>query len=477
MLALAGLVGGCAELASRAEFRDAGSPPDTGTVDMGTADTGALDTGLVDAMPDAPPDTADGAVADAGLGCPPVDERELVALPTSIPSDTTLTCDNLYRLTGRTYVTDGAVLTVEPGVVVQAGSSEGLVITSGARIRAEGTAAEPIVFTSSVDEPDREEGDWVGLTLVGDAPIDSGSDTVSGLGSRSRYGGDDPTHDCGTLRYVRIDYAGDDPSSGINLPGLGLYGCGTDTVVDYVHVKRADDDGVRVCGGTVNLSHVIVTGAVEDGLDWEDGWVGRLQFLVVQQHDRFSLASAIDGEGSGSAPVLFNVTLIGAPSGVRPAILLQGGSAGRIENAIVTGFEIEAIDVGDAGSAAHAMTDPVGLEVAHSIFFAIGATGTIFFVDESATDDDGGFIETDYFMHPDRANRFDVDPLMSVLARRVSRPDFKPLAGTPALTGGRVPLPIFFDTSANFVGAIDPASDEDWTHGWTDYTVDGFFGF
>ena len=60
----------------------------------------------------------------------------------SITQNLKLTKDNTYRLIGTVYVTNNAVLTIEPGTVIR-GDKEScgtLVITKGSKIMAEGTA-------------------------------------------------------------------------------------------------------------------------------------------------------------------------------------------------------------------------------------------------------------------------------------------------------------------------------------------------
>src|SRR5690606_13500288 len=130
-----------------------------------------------------------------------------------IASDTTWTADNTYVLTNLTYVAGGSTLTIEPGTVVQGREGSALVVTAGSRLVAEGTAEEPIVLTSAVAEGGRAPGDWGGVVLLGNAPINlpGGTNQIEGIDpteDRGTYGGTDAAHDCGSLRYVRIEFAG-----------------------------------------------------------------------------------------------------------------------------------------------------------------------------------------------------------------------------------------------------------------------------
>ncbi|MEY4008434.1 MAG: hypothetical protein RLZZ467_1501, partial [Gemmatimonadota bacterium] len=73
-------------------------------------------------------------------------------ISSDITINRTLFKDTTYTLSGFIKVTNGATLTIQPGTVIKGdynivGSS--LFITRGAKIQAVGTAAAPIVFTSS----------------------------------------------------------------------------------------------------------------------------------------------------------------------------------------------------------------------------------------------------------------------------------------------------------------------------------------
>src|SRR6187402_1844237 len=88
-----------------------------------------------------------------------------------ITENTTLSKKDVYILQGNVYVTNNAVLTIEPGTVI-IGDSESkgsLVITKGAQIIAEGSETDPIVFTSN--KSIKKAGDWGGIIVLGDAPI------------------------------------------------------------------------------------------------------------------------------------------------------------------------------------------------------------------------------------------------------------------------------------------------------------------
>ena len=67
-----------------------------------------------------------------------------------ITTNTTLLKKNTYLLQGPVYVTNNAVLTIEPGTVIKGDyeTNGALVITKGAQIIANGTETDPIVSVS-----------------------------------------------------------------------------------------------------------------------------------------------------------------------------------------------------------------------------------------------------------------------------------------------------------------------------------------
>src|SRR5690606_9485742 len=116
------------------------------------------------------------------------------------------------------------------------------------------------------------------------------------------YGGDDEEHDCGSLKYVRVEWAGFQISLDNELNGISVAGCGSKTTLDYVQVHRGSDDGIEFWGGSAQASHIVVSGAQDDSIDWDSGFQGKIQFLVVQQHsDGDSLIEADNGADNNDA--------------------------------------------------------------------------------------------------------------------------------------------------------------------------------
>ena len=194
-----------------------------------------------------------------------------------IDKDLKLTKNNTYKLIGTVYVTNKAILTIEPGTIIR-GDKEScgtLVITKGCKIMAEGTAAEPIVFTSNNSNLMRKPGDWGGIIILGEAPINkiSGSSFLDfNLDSAvSYYGGKDINSNSGILKYVRIEYSGHKINALKELNGLSLGGVGRGTKFEFIQISFSNDDSFECYGGDVNFNNLISYRATDDDFDFTQG--------------------------------------------------------------------------------------------------------------------------------------------------------------------------------------------------------------
>ena len=297
-----------------------------------------------------------------------------------------------YRLVGRVDVGRdlgaagnaatgvAATLTVEPGVTVFGDeASDLLIINRGSRINAVGTPSQPIVFTGKEDIAGTANAAttnrlWGGVILLGRAPIRGCSTAVAqgtlecqnavegitaATGRQALYGGATAADTSGTMRYVQIRYPGEfltSAAAGDDLNGLTLGGVGSATDISFLQVHNSGDDGIEVFGGTVNMKNLVITGALDDSLDFDDGWTGAVQFLVIKQTpnsggpDRLfegsnrtvaSLAGTLN-----TNPTIANFTAVGIRTNSAGANL-QGivlnntggtpGGSGRFLNGVVTG--------------------------------------------------------------------------------------------------------------------------------------------
>jgi hypothetical protein len=335
-----------------------------------------------------------------------------------------------------------------------------MIIAQGGKINAVGTWASPIIFTSDQPVGQRARADWGGLIINGRAPLNTPGGQSIGEGDTGTYGGTDPADSSGTLKYVRVEYAGTEFSPDNELNGIAFQGVGNGTVVDYIQVHFNQDDGVEFFGGTVNVKHVLVTNARDDSVDWTEGWTGKAQFVVAQQNGQ-EADNGIEADNSAenndlvprSAPTIYNLTLIGDPDAEQgtesdDGMLIREGTAGTFRNFIVTGFK------------------EIGINVDHAATIAQGQSGALSFDNAIVFGNTPNF-DADATPFVTGKNIAVVDPQL-VDPFSHTFPDFRPAKGSPALDAKRVNSPPddgFFDAGANFLGGVGPT--DNWARGWT----------
>jgi len=387
----------------------------------------------------------------------------------SIDEDTVWSEDTI--LDGIVTVKDGAVLTVEPGVVVRGKNGSALVIAQGSRLEAVGSADAPIVFTSSQAEGSRARGDWGGVVLLGEAETNlmGGIGIAEGLEDQPNYGGGgspDLASSCGSLSYVRVEYAGFELTTDNELNGITFYACGSGTVVDHVQVHMGEDDGIEMFGGAWSGSHILITGAGDDSVDIDQGWSGQLQYVVIQQDPGTgNFAFEISNQEANrdaeprTSPRLANVTALGGSGSKSAGLKLKEGAAGEFYNMIVMGFNNAGVELTEEQTEAQADGDNIVIQ--NSLFFNNDASGSgAYVVSEGSTWDLLGFVEDPTF-----SNLFDVDPML--VSTAWGSLDVAPDAASPVHIG-TIP-PSGFE-AAGYIGAVEN-SDSDWTKGWTSFVT------
>lgn len=320
-------------------------------------------------------------------------------LTTDITTSRTLYADTTYTLKGFVHVANGATLTIQPGTTIKGdytilGSS--LMVLRGAKIQAVGTADAPIVFTSSRAAGQRQAGDWGGLIIVGNAPINrSGSVEIEGSGTDGQTvvggknyqvlysGGNTPTDNSGELKYVRVEFAGFAPSLNNELNAFTFAAVGSGTKVSYVNAVAGLDDSFEFFGGGFDLSYGVAFEGEDDQFDMSEGFQGRLQFLISYKSTNVpirtgagSYATDMEGiendgcNGSGcdlgfdtapfTQPVVANFTLIGPASqsitgaGGGFGMMLRRGTGGYYVNGVLARYPAAGISLRDAATFARA---------------------------------------------------------------------------------------------------------------------------
>ena len=422
------------------------------------------------------------------------------ATVTAVPLSRTLYADTLYKLSGFVKVSNGATLTIQPGTRIVgdpavAGSS--LWILRGAKIDAQGTAAAPIVFTSSKAPGERKTGDWGGIIIIGNGVISrTGTVLTEGpAGVAENYGGGNNNADnSGTLRYVRIEFAGLDVSGGGNseLNGLSMYGVGNGTTVEYVQSVAGLDDSFEWWGGAVDGRYLVSYEAGDDHFDTSEGYVGRNQFLIGYQSTRLTPAPGtgllatdpqgfeMDGcSGSGctngefttplSDPVFANFTMVGMgaaetqASGGNGAVIRRGTRV-VLHNGIIAGWKGTAINVRDAST-----NTTNGFLVQNVVLAANGKN-----YDDVTANPAGPFGQASKFTTSNHVVSVGTAASLFTSLANASL-DWTPAAGSPAAAGGGTVAPpagrtanFFGGTLSNttYMGAADPAGPK-WWAGWT----------
>lgn len=393
-------------------------------------------------------------------------DRPVIVVTNEVTGDETWVASNYYVLRGAVFVRSGATLNIQAGtwVIGEAGSTGTLVVERGGRINAIGTRTQPIVFTSDQAPGSRARGDWGGIIINGRAPINVPGGEAEGEGDTGVYGGTDPNDNSGTLRYVRLEFAGTEFSPDNELNGLALQGVGRGTTIEFIQVHMNRDDAFEWFGGTVDAKYLIASNTGDDSFDWTFGWVGRAQFLIAKQRgDDADNGIEADGNEFGndflprSNPQIYNITMCGDPAGPESprAVLFRRGTAFTFRNFLITGFRTTGIQI-DGGASLGQVTNGTS---------QLGS-GVVWNNGTPLHSSVAPFVASGRF--PDV--RTNVDAGLTGCASGASEtPNFQPTLAS--LAGGQLgpiqPPNDGFFSAVTYIGAVPPLPGDDWTKGWT----------
>lgn len=422
--------------------------------------------------------TTGGATLGTGgdpVACVNGDDPALIPtpVPTEITADTMLTCDHVWLLTATTTVR-GATLSVEPGTTVLGTDGAALVVEKDARIHAVGRPDAPIVFTSGNPKGNRQRADWGGLVLLGLGLVNTpnGVGQAEGFPSPPSYGGTDPAHNCGTLQYVRVEYAGNEIVTDNELNGITFYACGTGTVVDHVQSHMGSDDAFEFFGGGFHATHIVATGMGDDAIDADLGFRGSLQYVFVHQDPLFGDGnhglewsnSPLDFTSTPvTSPWISNMTFIGqgpaGNAGKSIGFTVKEGAEAHIYNSYFTNVSGPAATIQDEQTVT--MASAGGLVVQGAYFGTHG--GFIHAGDELSWDD----ATWGSFVLDQEGNADEVDAGLNLTW---TTPNIKPAPASP-VDGTAVAVPAGTPIVATtYIGAVDPNAAEDWTQApWINY--------
>ncbi|HYV99143.1 MAG TPA: fibronectin type III domain-containing protein [Gemmatimonadaceae bacterium] len=475
--------------------------------------------------------------AVAGVTC-----AACVEITTDILTSRTFFADTIYKLKGFIHVGNGATLTIQPGTTIKGDYTtlgSALMILKGAKIQAVGTAAQPIVFTSSRQPGQRQPGDWGGLLLVGNginnrsgqvAVEGTGTDGATVVGGKNYTvvynGGQSATDNSGTLKYVRVEFAGYAPIQDQEFNAFTFCAVGSGTRASFLESLAPLDDSFEFFGGGFDIDHIIAFETADDMFDMSEGWVGRMQFLIGINTTQLTPRTgsgfySVDIEGiendgcNGSGcdntfdtqpftiPLVANFTMIGCgraqcvgPSGGH-GMMLRRGTGGYYMNGVVSRWPSDGISLRDAqtynrGGATRTPAATADLQVRNIFFSEMTCGGQMIACGAN------GASPQPLMFQAVSASQFDLDPAANNLTlgavavttaslftkipdvgatpSSIDDFDFTPAAGSAIATGGSGAFTGAvatkggtFITGTTYQGAVAPGGADKWWQGWTAY--------
>ncbi|RKD92176.1 hypothetical protein BC643_2546 [Mangrovibacterium diazotrophicum] len=289
-----------------------------------------------------------------------------------ITTDTELDASVEYTLNGTLSVKNGATLTIPAGTMIKAtsGFSSYLIVEQGGKLEANGTASNPITFTSAASSP--AAGDWGGIWINGFAPISGGGTGTSEVDATLPYGGTDAADNSGTLTYVKILYSGAQSSESVEHNGLTLDAVGSGTTINNLYIAYGADDAVEFFGGSVNVTNLLAVNCDDDMFDVTQGWTGTLDNAYGIWEDGYSSTESdprgieadgnLDGKYSSQSGqsdfTMTNITIKNASSYLmEDGIKIRRGATATITNALLIGGNAkDLIDLTDSSGDATTTT-------------------------------------------------------------------------------------------------------------------------
>ena len=412
--------------------------------------------------------------------------------------------DTTYLIEGIVYLESGGRLNIEAGTVIKGATvangllaSSTLIITRGAQIFAEGTATQPIIFTSELDDLNspidigpNDRGLWGGIVILGNAPVIrfENQTTLEGLPPndlRNKYGpGEefsvDPQDNSGVLRYVSIRHTGRAIDAGVELPSLLLAAVGSGTTIEFVEAFGGLDDGFSFWGGTVDAKYLISAVHLDDAFDYDQSWTGRGQFwfAVVNENGHAGEHDGAETEElqPEAVPSIYNATYLGdgfLRGESNSAINLRAKGAVIYVNSIFSGFSTGLL-----------LRSTEEEESSYNRFI----NGDTRFLNNIWFDFTAGNDFTDFIQIQDRGGSINSTPIINLLEQNENEAknpllnnttigfalqelDPRPSPISPALENVLQPNNNWFEAT-NYRGAFGP--NDNWALGWTALDLYGY---
>mgnify|MGYP001558466067 FL=1 len=407
----------------------------------------------------------------------------------------TLNKDTIYIMTGLYYVDSTFTLTVQAGTVIFGDSATAatLIVKRGAKIVAKGTKSLPIVFTSRKPAGQRRRGDWGGLMILGNAPINKPEPKIEGGIVEGSYGGNKADDSSGVLEFVRIEFPGIIYQTNNETNGLTMGGVGSKTKIENIQVSYSNDDSYEWFGGTVNLKNIIAFGGTDDDFDSDFGYRGNVQFAFgLRDSSLWDAAGQSNGFESDNddlssyatprtGPVFSNVTLVGPQSDTTKilpignkferAALIRRNTQLSIHNSVFVGYPF-GMEIRNDGTATSAIGDTlqirnISLQSRTNVFTKQSSSVLVTF-------DPLAWFTTTAWKNISSTPR-QASAVGLVDAFNLLSPDARPSVNSEATTAGTDftsnQLVGGFFTSTNYRGAFDPSKtkQEQWDANWTNF--------
>lgn len=292
----------------------------------------------------------------------------------TISQNVTLTSDYVYRLNGYVYVGNGNAqltsaagaanytLTVEEGVQFRSSGLGSLIITRGSDIVVEGTAAKPVVMSSFDQSATLEAnadvfnqaGKWGGLVIQGfgknnQCEVENTAGTMCNTSDEAGtgyHGGADDADSSGSIQYLIVAEGGYEVAADSEVNGITVHSVGYGTTMENVMVYKNADDGIEFFGGAVNVKNLILVDNEDESVDWDDGYRGNLQFVLVRQGVSAAGDNGIEADNAGlsntaepvSNPTLANATFQVGGKGSAFFMRAKVGTHGTLVNVAAANY-------------------------------------------------------------------------------------------------------------------------------------------
>jgi len=257
-----------------------------------------------------------------------------------------------YSLTSSYIVQPGGKLIIPAGTKITAnsgGTSVYIAVLKGGQIEINGTADNPVVMSSTTENP----GDWGGLTICGDALTTEGVDAVAEIGGFI-YGGNNPEDNSGQISYLVMLGTGAQINAESQYNGVSLYAVGSQTQISNLAVINGADDGIEFFGGSVATENLYLDNNQDDAVDWTEGWNGSATNTYVS-HTTGNFSTALEADGDNGNPTLINFTAIANPTG-GTALQFKKLSGATMTNVLLTGYDTN-VDMKDQGPIENVIID------------------------------------------------------------------------------------------------------------------------